>query len=37
MIKQQYADFATIENFLFCETPMQWIHKALANVELMLI
>ncbi|APA82717.1 tRNA-(ms[2]io[6]A)-hydroxylase [Francisella tularensis] len=37
MIKQQYADFATIENFLLCETPKQWIHKALANVELMLI
>lgn len=36
-MKQQYADFATIENFLLCETPEQWIQKALANIELMLI
>ncbi|MBK2026458.1 tRNA-(ms[2]io[6]A)-hydroxylase [Francisella philomiragia] len=37
MMKQQYADFATIENFLLCETPEQWIQKALVNIELMLI
>ncbi|NBH63810.1 tRNA-(ms[2]io[6]A)-hydroxylase [Francisella noatunensis subsp. noatunensis] len=36
-MKQQYADFATIENFLLCETPEQWIQKTLANIELMLI
>ncbi|AJI56869.1 tRNA- family protein [Francisella philomiragia] len=36
-MKQQYADFATIENFLLCETPEQWIQKALVNIELMLI
>ncbi len=36
-MKQQYADFATIENFLLCETPDQWIYKALANIELMLV
>ncbi|MDE4949297.1 tRNA-(ms[2]io[6]A)-hydroxylase, partial [Francisella tularensis subsp. holarctica] len=37
MIKQKYADFATIENFLLCETHKQWIQKDLANVDLMLI
>ena len=37
MTKQQYADYTTIENFLLCETPKQWIQKALANIELMLI
>ncbi|WP_407876893.1 tRNA-(ms[2]io[6]A)-hydroxylase [Francisella sciaenopsi] len=37
MMKQQYADFATIENFLLCETPDQWIQKALVNIELMLV
>ncbi|GMN89026.1 tRNA-(ms[2]io[6]A)-hydroxylase [Francisella sciaenopsi] len=36
-MKQQYADFATIENFLLCETPDQWIQKALVNIELMLV
>ncbi|MDE4955479.1 tRNA-(ms[2]io[6]A)-hydroxylase, partial [Francisella tularensis subsp. holarctica] len=28
MIKQQYEDFSTIEHFLLCETPKQWILKA---------
>lgn len=37
MIKQQYANFATIENFLHCETPDQWIENALQNIELILI
>ncbi|MED7787948.1 tRNA-(ms[2]io[6]A)-hydroxylase [Francisella sp. 19X1-34] len=37
MTKIQYANFATIENFLLCETPNQWIKKALDNIELMLI
>ncbi|WP_191092338.1 tRNA-(ms[2]io[6]A)-hydroxylase [Francisella sp. SYW-2] len=37
MMKQQYANFATIENFLLCETPDQWIQKALVNIELMLV
>ncbi len=36
-MKQQYANFATIENFLLCETPDQWIQKALVNIELMLV
>jgi tRNA-(ms[2]io[6]A)-hydroxylase len=37
MTKIQYANFATIENFLLCETPDQWIKNALDNIELMLI
>ena len=37
MIKQQYTDFATIENFLLCETPKQSIQKALTDIELMLL
>jgi tRNA-(ms[2]io[6]A)-hydroxylase len=37
MIKQQYANFATIENFLLCETPDQWVKNALDNIELMLL
>ncbi|ASG67845.1 tRNA-(ms[2]io[6]A)-hydroxylase [Francisella halioticida] len=37
MTKIQYANFATIENFLLCKTPDQWIKNALDNVELMLI
>lgn len=37
MLKQQYANFATIEDFLPCKTPDQWIKKALNNIELMLI
>lgn len=37
MTKIQYANFATIENFLLCETPDQWIKSALDNIELMLI
>ncbi|MED7818662.1 MULTISPECIES: tRNA-(ms[2]io[6]A)-hydroxylase [unclassified Francisella] len=37
MTKIQYANFATIENFLLCETPNQWIKSALDNIELMLI
>lgn len=37
MTKIQYANFATIENFLLCETPDQWVKSALDNIELMLI
>ena len=37
MTKIQYANFATIENFLLCETPDQWIKSALDNIELILI
>ncbi|API87120.1 tRNA-(ms[2]io[6]A)-hydroxylase [Francisella uliginis] len=37
MTKIQYANFATIESFLLCETPDQWIKSALDNIELMLI
>ncbi|WP_150468070.1 tRNA-(ms[2]io[6]A)-hydroxylase [Francisella sp. SYW-9] len=37
MTKIQYANFTTIENFLLCETPDQWVKSALDNIELMLI
>jgi tRNA-(ms[2]io[6]A)-hydroxylase len=37
MSKKLYADFITIEDFLPCETPEEWVDKALANQELMLI
>lgn len=36
-VKKLYADFITIEDFLPCETPEEWVDKALANQELMLI
>ncbi|GAB4224360.1 MAG: tRNA-(ms[2]io[6]A)-hydroxylase [Francisella sp.] len=37
MTNKQYADLVTIENFLQCETPKEWINKALENIEIMLI
>ena len=32
-----YATYDTIETFLKCETPKEWINLALKNIELMLV
>ncbi|AIT10337.1 tRNA hydroxylase [Candidatus Francisella endociliophora] len=37
MTDSLYANFASIEDFLLCVTPDQWVKKALDNIELMLI
>ena len=37
MSKRQHTDFDTIEKFLFCETPQQWIDKALGDIDLILL
>ncbi len=34
---KSYADCVTIETFLPCETPQDWVDNALANQEIMLI